>query len=146
MTVMQQSWRRFAAALAAGALLATAGCNTPPAYQVTRRLLHEKAKQDSIVLHSLPRMDELTPDVDSTRHARYWAEALAAQTADAALAATFAPVAEALVAAEAQIVEELAAAQGEPVDLGGYYAPDEALAVPAMRPSATLNAIIDSIA
>ena len=48
---------------------------TPPAYQVTRRLLHEKAKQDSIVLHSLPRMDELTPDVDSTRHARYWAEA-----------------------------------------------------------------------
>lgn len=48
---------------------------TPAAYQVTRRLLHEKAKQDSIVLHSLPRMDELTPDVDSTRHARYWAEA-----------------------------------------------------------------------
>ncbi|MDP2772639.1 MAG: aspartate carbamoyltransferase [Nocardioides sp.] len=48
---------------------------TPAAYQVTRRLLQEKAKQDSIVLHSLPRMDELTTDVDSTRHARYWAEA-----------------------------------------------------------------------
>jgi aspartate carbamoyltransferase catalytic subunit len=48
---------------------------TPAAYQVTRRLLQEKAKQDSIVLHSLPRMDELTTDVDCTRHARYWAEA-----------------------------------------------------------------------
>jgi len=48
---------------------------TPPAYQVTRRLLQAKAKQDAIVLHSLPRMDELTTDVDSTRHARYWAEA-----------------------------------------------------------------------
>jgi aspartate carbamoyltransferase catalytic subunit len=48
---------------------------TPAAYQVTRRLLKEKAKKDAIVLHSLPRMDELTTDVDSTRHARYWAEA-----------------------------------------------------------------------
>ena len=48
---------------------------TPAAYQVTRRLLQAKAKQDSIVLHSLPRMDELTTDVDSTRHARYWEEA-----------------------------------------------------------------------
>ena len=48
---------------------------TPAAYQVTRRLLQAKAKQDAIVLHSLPRMDELTTDVDSTRHARYWAEA-----------------------------------------------------------------------
>jgi len=48
---------------------------TPPAYQVTRKLLREKAKSNSIILHSLPRMDELPPDVDSTRHARYWAEA-----------------------------------------------------------------------
>lgn len=48
---------------------------TPAAYQVTRSLLQAKAKPDSIVLHSLPRMDELTTDVDSTRHARYWAEA-----------------------------------------------------------------------
>lgn len=48
---------------------------TPAAYQVTRRLLEAKAKKDAIVLHSLPRMDELTTDVDSTRHARYWAEA-----------------------------------------------------------------------
>lgn len=48
---------------------------TPAAYQVTRQLMKEKAKQDAIILHSLPRMDELTTDVDSTRHARYWAEA-----------------------------------------------------------------------
>jgi aspartate carbamoyltransferase catalytic subunit len=48
---------------------------TPAAYQVTRALLQAKAKGDAIVLHSLPRMDELTTDVDSTRHARYWVEA-----------------------------------------------------------------------
>ncbi len=48
---------------------------TPANYQVTKKLLLEKAKPDSIVLHSLPRMDELTSDVDDTRHARYWIEA-----------------------------------------------------------------------
>ncbi|MFN8194347.1 MAG: aspartate carbamoyltransferase [Nocardioidaceae bacterium] len=48
---------------------------TPAAYQVTRELLRAKGKHDAIVLHSLPRMDELTLDVDSTRHARYWFEA-----------------------------------------------------------------------
>jgi aspartate carbamoyltransferase catalytic subunit len=48
---------------------------TPANYQVTRKLLKEKAKHDAIVLHSLPRMDELTEDVDATRHARYWPEA-----------------------------------------------------------------------
>lgn len=48
---------------------------TPAAYQVTRELLREKARRDAIILHSLPRMDELPPDVDSTRHARYWFEA-----------------------------------------------------------------------
>ncbi len=48
---------------------------TPAAYRVTRELLRDKAKSDAIVLHSLPRMDELPPDVDSTRHARYWVEA-----------------------------------------------------------------------
>jgi aspartate carbamoyltransferase catalytic subunit len=48
---------------------------TPPQYRVTRQLLREKAKSDSIILHSLPRMDELPTDVDSTRHARYWVEA-----------------------------------------------------------------------
>jgi aspartate carbamoyltransferase catalytic subunit len=48
---------------------------TPKTYQVTRELLREKAKTRSIILHSLPRMDELPSDVDETRHARYWQEA-----------------------------------------------------------------------
>jgi aspartate carbamoyltransferase catalytic subunit len=48
---------------------------TPAAYKVTRQLLKDKAKSDAIILHSLPRMDELPADVDSTRHARYWVEA-----------------------------------------------------------------------
>jgi aspartate carbamoyltransferase catalytic subunit len=48
---------------------------TPANYQVTRQLLAEKAKPGAIILHSLPRMDELPPDVDGTRHARYWQEA-----------------------------------------------------------------------
>jgi aspartate carbamoyltransferase catalytic subunit len=48
---------------------------TPAAYRVTRDLLRSKAKSDAIILHSLPRMDELPPDVDATRHARYWVEA-----------------------------------------------------------------------
>jgi len=74
--------------------------------------------------------------------ARYWAEALAAQTDDAALAAEFAPVAKALAEGEAAITAELAAAQGQPADIGGYYHPDPAKLAKVMRPSATLNAII----
>jgi isocitrate dehydrogenase len=74
--------------------------------------------------------------------ARYWAEALAAQTEDAALAAEFAPVAQALAENEAKIVGELAAAQGKPADIGGYYHADPAKLAAVMRPSATLNAII----
>ena len=77
--------------------------------------------------------------------ARYWAEALAAQTADAELAEKFAPVASALADNEQHIVTELIGAQGSAVDLGGYYHPDAAKAEAAMRPSATLNAIIDAI-
>ncbi len=75
----------------------------------------------------------------------YWAEALAGQDDDAELAARFAPVAEALAASADKIVDELNAAQGEPVDIGGYYQPDDAKASKAMRPSDTLNAVIDSL-
>jgi isocitrate dehydrogenase len=74
--------------------------------------------------------------------ARYWAEALAAQSADAELAAEFAPLARALAENEAQITGELAAAQGKPADIGGYYHPDAEKLTAVMRPSATLNAII----
>jgi isocitrate dehydrogenase len=77
--------------------------------------------------------------------ALYWAQELAEQTGDEALAARFAPIAEALAANEDQIVKELNEVQGSPVDLGGYYLPDEALVTPAMRPSATFNAVIDAI-
>jgi isocitrate dehydrogenase len=75
----------------------------------------------------------------------YWAEALAAQSTDSALADRFGPVASALRSAESQIVDELNAAQGPPQDLGGYFRPDQDRAAAAMRPSATLNAIIDGI-
>jgi isocitrate dehydrogenase len=75
--------------------------------------------------------------------ARYWAEALAAQTEDADLAAHFAPIAKALAEKEAQITAELMADRGKPVDQGGYYHPDPGLTAAMMRPSATLNAIID---
>ncbi|MBK44707.1 MAG: isocitrate dehydrogenase (NADP(+)) [Roseovarius sp.] len=74
--------------------------------------------------------------------ARYWAEALAAQSDDAALAEEFRPVAQALAENEAKIVSELAGVQGSPADIGGYYPPDPAKLAAVMRPSATLNAII----
>ena len=76
--------------------------------------------------------------------ALYWATALAAQTDDAELAAHFAPLAASLANSEAAIVSELNSVQGVEMDIGGYYAPDIALATAAMRPSATLNAIIDN--
>ncbi|PAK92702.1 isocitrate dehydrogenase (NADP(+)) [Stenotrophomonas rhizophila] len=71
--------------------------------------------------------------------ALYWAQALAAQDDDAALKARFAPLAKALSDNEAAIVGELIAAQGKPVDIGGYYRPDVAKASKAMRPSSTFN-------
>ena len=77
--------------------------------------------------------------------ALYWAEALAAQDQDADLKALFTPVAEQLAANESQIVEELLAVQGKPVDIGGYYLPDDAKANAALRPSETLNAILAAI-
>jgi isocitrate dehydrogenase len=74
--------------------------------------------------------------------ALYWAQALAAQGDDAALKAEFAPVATQLAEAESKIVAELTAAQGAPVELGGYYHPDPDRRDTAMRPSPSLNAII----
>lgn len=77
--------------------------------------------------------------------ALYWAEALAAQDEDAEMKTRFAAAAARLAEQEAAITAELLAAQGRPVDVGGYFRPDDALAERAMRPSATLNAIIDSL-
>jgi isocitrate dehydrogenase len=78
--------------------------------------------------------------------AMYWAEALAEQTKDKELQARFAKVAKQLQENEAKINEELIGAQGKPQDIGGYYQPDPAKTEKAMRPSATLNAIVDAIA
>jgi isocitrate dehydrogenase len=75
----------------------------------------------------------------------YWAQALAAQTKDGELKAVFTPVAEKLTASEKQIVAELIAVQGKPVDIGGYYKPDDAKASVALRPSATFNTILATL-
>jgi isocitrate dehydrogenase len=77
--------------------------------------------------------------------AMYWAQALAEQHADKDIQARFIPVAQQLADNEAAIVAELNAVQGAPADLGGYYRPDRELTTRIMRPSATLNAVIDSI-
>ena len=76
--------------------------------------------------------------------ALYWAQALAAQTQDKKIAEKFSKIAKSLSDNEKKIDGELLAAQGKPQDVGGYYHPDDAKASKAMRPSATLNAIIDS--
>ncbi|WP_433876323.1 NADP-dependent isocitrate dehydrogenase [Sinomonas atrocyanea] len=77
--------------------------------------------------------------------AQYWARELAQQTDDADLAAAFAPIAEALTSNEEAIVSELLAVQGSSADLGGYYHPDEAKVSSVMRPSATLNGVVDGL-
>ena len=75
--------------------------------------------------------------------ALYWAQAMAAQTEDSDLQSQFAPLADALGENEQKIVDELLAPQGQSMDIGGYYSPNEELAIAAMRPSATLNQLID---
>ncbi|MCH6471278.1 NADP-dependent isocitrate dehydrogenase [Sinomonas terrae] len=77
--------------------------------------------------------------------AQYWAKELAEQTDDAALAATFGPVARALVEQEDAILAELLGVQGHPVEIGGYYRPNEEKTYAVMRPSRTLNGVIDSL-
>jgi len=77
--------------------------------------------------------------------AMYWAESLAEQTSDTEISAKFTPIAKAMLENEAKINEELIAAQGRPQDLGGYYHPNSEKTYAAMRPSATLNAIVNGI-
>ena len=77
--------------------------------------------------------------------AMYWAEALANQEEDEALKKIFAPVAKEMVEKEKAINEELIAAQGKPMDIGGYYRPDGDKTSKLMRPSATLNKILEAI-
>ncbi len=77
--------------------------------------------------------------------ALYWAQALAAQTDEASLKAYFAPIAEQLTANETRIVGELNSAQGRPVDIGGYFHADAGKCASAMRPSTTLNGIVNAM-
>ena len=73
------------------------------------------------------------------------AEALAKQTQDSELQARFTEIAQQLTASQDRIVQELIDAQGQPVDIGGYFHPNDEMVAKAMRPSSTLNAIIDAI-
>jgi isocitrate dehydrogenase len=77
--------------------------------------------------------------------AMYWAEEMAKQTKDVALAAKFAPIAKAMTDHEAKIVEEYNGSQGKSVDIGGYFRPDEAKTSTAMRPSQTFNEILSQL-
>ncbi|MBN2703833.1 MAG: NADP-dependent isocitrate dehydrogenase [Pontiellaceae bacterium] len=77
--------------------------------------------------------------------AMYWAQALAAQDQDAELKERFAPLADALTRSESEIVEEINSVQGSPVDIGGYYRPDEELLFKAMRPSETFNRLLAAL-
>ncbi len=87
------------------------------------------------------------PDAKASHYylATYWAKALANQTEDGAIASKFAPIATALESNEAVIIAELLAMEGKPQDIGGYFKPDFDKATAAMRPSATLNKIIENI-
>ena len=77
--------------------------------------------------------------------AMYWAQELAAQDEDAEVKALFTDIAAAMTENESVIVKELNDVQGEPADIGGYYNPDELKVVQAMRPSHTLNAILERL-
>ncbi len=77
--------------------------------------------------------------------AQYWAQELAVQNSDIELKSKFAPVAKALTEKEASILAEIASAEGKPTDIGGYYKPDKDMAFNALRPSKTLNSIVDSL-
>src|SRR5579871_2365825 len=92
-----------------------------------------------------PKVNEIDNRGSTYYLALAWAKALAAQNEDADLKQRFTPVAAALAANESKITQELLAAQGKPVDIGGYYFPDDEKCAAAMRPSATLNAIIDQL-
>ncbi|MFM2054187.1 MAG: hypothetical protein RL456_2224, partial [Pseudomonadota bacterium] len=101
--------------------------------------LHDNRKSPS------PKTGELDNRGSQFYLSMYWAQELAAQTEDAALAATFAPLAQTLAEQEQAIVAELNAVQGQPADIGGYYKPDMTKLATVMRPSATFNAALATL-
>jgi len=119
--------------------------NEPKVGVLTEAL--DKANEGYLGNNKAPSRKVGEPDNKASHYyvALYWAEALETQTVDAELAEMFAPVADALRKNEETILAELLAAEGQAQDIGGYYHPDDTKATAAMRPSATLNAIIDAI-
>jgi isocitrate dehydrogenase len=105
--------------------------------RATGRLLEERRSP-------LRRVGELDNRGSHFYLALYWAQELATRSEDAELAERFKPLAERLAAEQQQILDELAAAQGQPVETGGYYHPDLELVAAAMRPSQTLNDALDA--
>jgi isocitrate dehydrogenase len=105
--------------------------------RATGRLLEERRSP-------LRRVGELDNRGSHFYLALYWAQELATRSEDAELAERFKPLAERLAAEQQQILDELAAAQGQPVEIGGYYHPDLELVAAAMRPSQTLNDALDA--
>jgi len=107
----------------------------------------DKANQGYLDNDKAPSRKAGEPDNKASHYwvARYWAEALSTQTADAALSEKFAPVADALAKNEEKILSELLAAEGSAKDIGGYYHPNDTKVEAAMRASETLNSIIDAI-
>ncbi|WP_369801188.1 NADP-dependent isocitrate dehydrogenase [Thiohalobacter thiocyanaticus] len=113
---------------------------------VIARALHQ-ANSDYLNNNKSPSRKVGEPDTRASHYylTLYWARALAAQDEDAGLKEIFAPVAQRLQEAEQTILDELNAVQGTPADLGGYYHPDRAKTAAVMRPSATLNTVIDQL-
>jgi len=125
-------------------LMATKGGN--PRGGVLSRTLDEAIGQYlEDARYPSPKVNEIDNRGSTYYLALAWAKALAAQDDDGDLKQRFTPVAAALAANERKITQELLSAQGKPVDIGGYYFPDDEKCVGAMRPSATLNAIIDRV-
>ena len=107
----------------------------------------DAATEQYLLQNKAPGRKAGEPDNRATHYfvARFWAEALATQREDAALAALFAPIADSLIAEESTIQAELTPRAGKAVDLGGYYQPDPVRTAVLMRPSATLNSIVESL-
>jgi isocitrate dehydrogenase len=123
-------------------LMATKGGN-PRAAVLSKTLDQAVGQYLEDSRYPSPKVNEIDNRGSTYYLAMAWAKALAAQDEDANLKQRFTPIANALAEAEGKITQELLAAQGKPVDIGGYYFPDEDKCVAAMRPSATLNAIVD---
>ncbi len=130
-------------ALAPSLELVATKCGNPRAEVLSKTLDEAIGQYLEDSRYPSPKVNEIDNRGSTYYLALAWAKALAAQDEDADLKRRFTPVAAALAGAGGRITQELLAAQGKPVDIGGYYFPDEDKCVAAMRPSATLNAIID---